>query len=135
MSTTTAVNLIRVDANRDEIIAHLDASPDWERVDLSALAGDRLDWKARHDIVADVYGPSARDVYVQVPLWDVYDLPALRNHLSRVLGETVNAINALALRLPAETHFEVIDRIADAYKQLPPNSTAALILSGQVEAE
>ncbi|MFC4014648.1 hypothetical protein ACFOY2_46010 [Nonomuraea purpurea] len=128
------VNLIRPDANRDEVIAHLDASPHWERHTSRAYGPDYLAWQADRAVVNDIYGHRAMSVIVNFPASHL-DQHLGGDFLMGRLAEATNTINAIALRLPVETHYEVIDRFVAIYQAAEPGSPIALIASGQVEPE
>ncbi|MGV9383628.1 hypothetical protein ACWDRB_47980 [Nonomuraea sp. NPDC003707] len=129
-----AINFIRTVANRDELVAHLDAHPDWERTASWTRNGDFLRWKLAEHIACDIYGPGSPYVVVDLPAPHMDQL-LTRDVLSRMAGEVENAINAAALRLPIDTPHEVIDRFVDAYNSPDCGPNTQLILAGQVEPE
>ncbi|WP_043636976.1 hypothetical protein [Nonomuraea candida] len=128
------VNLIRPDANRDELVAHLDANPHWERHTSRAYGPDYLAWQADRAVVDDIYGHRAMSVIVNFPAPHL-DQYLGGDYVAARLAEAANTANAIALRLPVETHFEVIDRLVAIYQAAEPDSPIALIASGQVEPE
>lgn len=129
-----AVTFVRTVANRDELVAHLDAHPDWARTPSWTKNGDYLRWKLAEHIARDIYGPGSPYVVVDLPAPHMDQL-LTRDVISRMAGEVENAINAAALRLPIDTHPEVIDRFVAAYTSPDCGPNTQLILSGQVESE
>ncbi|GAA2411057.1 hypothetical protein GCM10010404_81210 [Nonomuraea africana] len=133
MTTIPAVNLIQPTASRDEIIAHLDASSEWQRS--SETETSSYTWRLTlpsTDPYSRVY-TGGQSVSVRLPAPGMYE--RLGSHyVIAECAEATHIINAVALRMSPDTDCEVVERIAAAYQQLDPSHPAALILSGQVEA-
>ncbi|MGW0486241.1 hypothetical protein [Nonomuraea sp. NPDC003214] len=135
MTTPTVVDLISPGASRDEIIAHLDADPAWQR---------RPEPETTHhtwhlqlpptDPYSSAYsGPTpAQSVTVRLPAGDWYERLGA-HYLTAECAKAARTINAVALRMWPFDDEEIVDRIVAAYQALDPGHPAALILSGRAE--
>lgn len=129
--TPTSVNLIRFGASRDEIIAHLDAHPEWERRALAAFDSHHV-WQLAlppTDPYSRIY-TGVQGVSVKIPTASMSERLGA-HYLISECAEAAHTINAIALRMWPETDEEIVARIAAAYQALDPDHPAALILSGR----
>ncbi|MFB4273527.1 hypothetical protein [Nonomuraea sp. GTA35] len=120
----TDIQLVPLDADETTLKSHLDASPAWTRT-----GGTNVVAAYRHD------DPRYGAYRVFVPIHDDPDFPPDPDDDHEECARAAYAINAVALRLPTETHHEVIDRLVAIYQAAEPGSPIALIASGQVEPE
>ncbi|MER5322274.1 hypothetical protein [Streptosporangium roseum] len=130
--TTPALSLIQFNASRDEIIAHLDAHPEWQRTSADEA---KIAWRLTlppTDPYSSIYS-GVQSVSVRLPTPGGMFERLGSHYVIDKCAEVAHIVNAVTLRMPRDTDWEIIERIVAAYQQLDPSSVAALILSGRLE--
>ncbi|MET7336006.1 hypothetical protein [Nonomuraea sp. NPDC005650] len=130
--STAPVQLVPFDADRATLIAHLDASPTWERADVRQMTNLNMRWQLRPRAIQEIYSYQPCNDVITLPTDEAapyVDEAGMREDAARI-------INAVALRLsPDHLGEDTVERLVAAYQLAGPDSDIARIISGQVEPE
>ncbi|TMR14109.1 hypothetical protein ETD86_29630 [Nonomuraea turkmeniaca] len=118
--------LVPLDADRAALIAHLDASDQWERRDL-ARPSAYLRWT-----LADRIAPDMRGLRPDVTLPNDQNAPYVDE--GAACADAVHTINSVAFGIdPHHNEPAVVERLIAIYHQAGPDSDIARLAAGLVE--